>query len=279
VEEAKGGMWVSIAIIIVGTEICALALILVRRWRQERPNRYHKTPIAGDVFGVIGTGFAVILAFVIFTAFESYQKARDDIGIESVATRQLYSLATFFPAQSRNVLHGGLICYSRAVVNDEWPLMADGTQSAVVDGWVDKLDADMVALPVQTNKEIETFNTWFARSAERQEGRRGRLAEAAPYVPPFVWAMLVLLFVVVVGYQILFVRPATPLIPQVLGVSAVAATMLAGIVVVYVLDAPFADRGAQLSPFRMQSALTSMESAYQSDRATLPCDANGNPTQ
>ena len=30
-------MWVSIAIIVVGTEICALALILIRRWRQERP--------------------------------------------------------------------------------------------------------------------------------------------------------------------------------------------------------------------------------------------------
>jgi hypothetical protein len=272
-------MWVSIAVIVVGTEICALALILVRRWRQERPNRYHKAPIAGDVFGVIGTGFAVILAFVIFTAFESYQKARDDTGIESVATRQMYSLALFFPQQSRTTLQGDLICYGRAVVGEEWPLMATGDSSPVVDAWVDRLDADLVAMPVQTNKEIETFNTWFARSAERQEGRRGRLAEAAPYVPPFVWAMLVLLLVVVVGYQILFVRPQTPLIPQVLGVSAVAATMLAGIIVVYVLDAPFADRGAQISPFRMQTAVSAMESSYTAGPGTIPCDARGNPTR
>ena len=136
----------------------------------------------------------------------------------------------------------------------------------------------MLRLPVATNKEIEVFNTWFARSAERQEGRRGRLAEAAPYVPPFVWAMLVLLFVVVVGYQILFASPRRPLIPQVLGVSAVAATMLAGIVVVYVLDAPFADRGAQLPPNRLQSTLTTMEADYKLNAAPLPCDALGNPT-
>ena len=64
-------MWVSIAIIIVGAEICALALILVRRYRQQRPNRYHKSPIAGDIFGVIGTGFAVILAFA--AAFALYR--------------------------------------------------------------------------------------------------------------------------------------------------------------------------------------------------------------
>ena len=270
-------MWVSIVIIIVGTEICALALILTRRWRQEHPKRYQKTPIAGDVFGVVGTGFAVILAFVIFTAFESYATAREDAGIESVATRQMSSLARFYPAEWRDTLEGGLICYSRAVVNDEWATMAVGKSSPLVDHWVDKLDDDMVALPVTTNKEIEVFNTWFARAAERQEGRRGRLAESAPYVPPFVWAMLVLLFVVVVGYQVLFASPKRPLIPQVLGVSAVAATMLAGIVVVYVLDAPFADRGAQLPPTRMQSTLTAMETEYQGTATAIPCDAYGNP--
>ena len=272
-------MWVSIAIIVVGTEICALALILIRRWRQERPNRYHKSPIAGDIFGVIGTGFAVILAFVIFTAFESYQNARDQAGVESVATRQMYSLTKFFQSPSRDALEGDLICYSRSVIHAEWPEMATGDSSPLVDQWVERLDSDMLRLPVATNKEIEVFNTWFARAAERQEGRRGRLAEAAPYVPPFVWAMLVLLFVVVVGYQILFASPRRPLIPQVLGVSAVAATMLAGIVVVYVLDAPFADRGAKLPPSRLQSTLTTMETDYKLNASPLPCDELGNPTR
>ena len=270
-------MWVSIVVIIVGTEICALALILTRRWRQEHPKRYQKTPIAGDVFGVVGTGFAVILAFVIFTAFESYADRaggrRDRVRGHPADVLPRAVL----PAESRDTLEGGLICYSRAVVNDEWATMAVGRSSTLVDHWVDKLDDDMVALPVTTNKEIEVFNTWFSRAAERQEGRRGRLAESAPYVPPFVWAMLVLLFVVVVGYQILFASPKRPLIPQVLGVSAVAATMLAGIVVVYVLDAPFADRGAQLPPNRMQATLTAMETEYQGNATPIPCDELGNP--
>ena len=113
-------MWVSIAIIIVGTEICALALILIASLAAGTSQAIPEDPIAGDIFGVIGTGFAVILAFVIFTAFESYATAREDAGIESVATRQMYSLARFFPAESRDTLEGGLICYSRAVVNDEW---------------------------------------------------------------------------------------------------------------------------------------------------------------
>jgi hypothetical protein len=149
----------------------------------------------------------------------------------------------------------------------------------VVDAWVDRLDRDMVATPIATNKEIEIFNTWYAREPERQEGRRGRVAEATPYVPPFVWATVGLLFVVVVGYEILFARPKSPLIPQVLGISAVAATMLAGMVIVYVLDAPFADRGAQLAPVRMQATVATMESSYHAEPATIPCNADGQPTR
>jgi hypothetical protein len=228
---------------------------------------------------VIGTGFAVILAFVVFGTFESYQRARDDTGIESVATRQMYYLAEFFQPAYRDQLQGDLICYGRSVVHIEWPLMAIGQSSPVVDAWVDRLDRDMVATPIATNKEIEIFNTWYAREPERQEGRRGRVAEATPYVPPFVWATVGLLFVVVVGYEILFARPKSPLIPQVLGISAVAATMLAGIVIVYVLDAPFADRGAQLAPVRMQATVATMESSYHAEPATIPCNADGQPTR
>jgi len=269
----------SIGLLVTGVALSLVALTLTRRARRSHHFYYHKAPIAGDILGVIGTGFTVLLAFVILIAFESYERARDESGVESVATRQMESLTAFFPQQSRIRLQDDLVCYARAVVNDEWRTMAVGQSSPVVDHWVDQLDDDMVALPVTTNKEIEVFNTWFSRAAERQEGRRGRLAESAPYVPPFVWAMLVLLFVVVVGYQVLFASPKRPLIPQVLGVSAVAATMLAGIVVVYVLDAPFADRGAQLPPTRMQSTLTAMETEYQGNPTPIPCDATGNPTR
>ena len=64
-------MLVSIGLIVLGTAVCVAASMLTRRARRQRRIRYDKSPMAGDVFGVIGTGFTVILAFVIFTAFES----------------------------------------------------------------------------------------------------------------------------------------------------------------------------------------------------------------
>ena len=55
--------------------------------------------------------------------------------------------------------------------------------------------------------------------------------------------------------------------------------MLAGIIIVYALDAPFADRGAQLFPVRMQATVATMESSYQAPTGTIPCNAEGQPTR
>lgn len=270
-------MLVSVGLIVLGTGLCVAALVTTRRARRRRSIRYDKAPLAGDIFGVIGTGFTVILAFVIFTAFDSYSRARDAAGVESVATRQMESLTEFFPQQSRVHLQGDLVCYARAVVHDEWPLMAVGQSSPTVDHWVTEIDTSMVAVPVESRKQIEVFNMWFQSSDERQEGRRGRLAEAVPLIPGFVWGMLVLLLVVVISYQIVFVRASRPLLPQAFGVAATAGTLVTGLVLVYVLDMPFADRGAAIPPNRMQATSIILESQYHGTQQNLPCDAQGDP--
>jgi hypothetical protein len=268
---------VSVGLLILGTALSVGALVLMRRGRADRRIRYHRAPIAGDIFGVIGTGFTVVLAFVIFTAFESYQRARDDSGVESVATRQMESLTLFFPQQNRVLLQGDLVCYARAVVGQEWPLMESAQSSPVVDHWVTEIDTNIVQVPVQTPKEIEVFNIWFQQSADRQEGRRGRLAESASTIPPFVWVMLLTLLVIVIAYQVLLTRADRPLVPQAVGVGAVAAVLVAGMVIVYTLDMPFADRGVGIAPTRMQATLSVLEGQYQGSPQTLPCDAAGNP--
>ena len=103
---------------------------------------------------------------------------------DTVVHRQMESLTMFFPPQSRVLLQGDLVCYARAVVRDEWPLLASGQSSTVVDHWVTQIDTNMVAVPIQTPKEVEVFNVWFQQSAERQEGRRGRVAESVSLIPP-----------------------------------------------------------------------------------------------
>ena len=79
----------------------------------------------GGVFGVVGTAFAVLLAFVIFLAFESYTNAKEEARREADAVQEHYATTSFLSPPARNELQGQLICYSRAVRFIEWPAMAE----------------------------------------------------------------------------------------------------------------------------------------------------------
>ena len=48
---------------------------------------------AGEIFSTVGTGLAVLIAFLIVAAFGHYQTARDAVGKEAVAVQQQYVMA------------------------------------------------------------------------------------------------------------------------------------------------------------------------------------------
>jgi hypothetical protein len=79
---------------------------------------------------------------------------------------------------------------------------------------------------------------WFNLSQERQESRRGRLAVASPFIPGFVWLVLVLLLLPVLAFQSLFADPLASTRGQIAAMGAMTATLMPGIVLVWVLDRP-----------------------------------------
>lgn len=135
----------------------------------------------------------------------------------------------------------------------------------------------MQVTPISDQKAGAALQNWFTQSQARQEGRRGRIAEAAPLVPPFVWGVLIGLLIAVVAAQVLFADPAARLLPQAATVVGVATSLVAGLTLVWVLDRPFNDRGAAISPIRMTSTVQTMEQSY-GPGMRLPCDSGGQPT-
>jgi len=113
-------------------------------------------------------------------------------------------------------------------------------------------------------------------SQDRQEGRRTRLAEAQPFVPGFVWFVLIMIVVLVVAFQCLFADPSATAFGQAIAMSSMTATLFAALVLIWVLDRPFNDRGAQIQPTRMQASLTVMQQSA-SLPSVLPCDEEGTP--
>ena len=79
------------------------------------------------MFGAIATGFSVLLGFIVFLAFTSYDQTRSGAEMEATMVVQQVQTPQLFPPSASTSLTGELICYGRYVVNDEWPRMRAGT--------------------------------------------------------------------------------------------------------------------------------------------------------
>ena len=267
-------MVVSLLIIVGGTALAVLAMLVIRRLAPSR-GLLGDMESADGIFSAAGAGIAVILAFVIFTVFSSYENGREATGKEAVAAQQMFQTAGFFPDKDQE-LKGQVICYSRSVIHEEWPAMQHGRESAVTQGWIDDLITTIQHAQVTGNRQGAALEHWLQLSEDRQDARRTRIAEAQPFVPPFVWVILILMVVVVVGFQCLFADPSATAFGQSVAMASMAATLFAALSLVYVLDRPFNNRGAEITPSRMAASLAVM-SGQAGFPAQLPCDASGIP--
>ena len=127
--------WLAPIIVLAVVVVAVAAKLLVRR-RAPEGGWFTDLPRSAGSLSVIGTMFAVMLAFVILFSLQSYQHAKEGASVEAVAVTELSNVASVFPPPTSDHLRGGLVCYSRAVIHDEWPAMRDGHSRALVESWV-----------------------------------------------------------------------------------------------------------------------------------------------
>jgi Protein of unknown function (DUF4239) len=268
--------------VIFGATVAAVGLmLLIRRWSPPG-GFFANSPRSAGVFGVVGTGFAVLLAFVIFLAFNSYDLARAQASREAVAVRQQYRIAKFFSSPEGLDLRGEIICYGRAVVHDEWRTMRDGQASVLVDGRANRIEQMIENMPIDSERERIVYGSWFDQSAERREGRRGRLAVAAPFIPPIIWLALLLDGLLIIIYMCFYADRAEGKITQAMMMAAVTAMIVSGLLVVRFLDSPYDNAIGSIKPTEMTRTLAEIEPNLEGipggdESFHIYCDKDGQP--
>src|SRR3954469_24327402 len=116
------------------TAVAVAAMLLVRRGAPEG-SRFADGDRAAGVFGVLATGFAVLIGFVVFLSFESYDTSRSGAESEAQIIGQQFETAQFMPPAARKALSRELVCYARDVVHEEWPAMASGRAEDTINPW------------------------------------------------------------------------------------------------------------------------------------------------
>ena len=268
-------LWFAAAVVLVAV-LAAVTLMWLARRRAPEGGFFTDLDRAAGVFGVLGTAFAVLLAFVIFVAFQSYTNAKDKAGQEANSVLELYHTAQLLPSPAREALGGQMVCYARSVIYDEWPQMKDERQSARVQGWLDNVDDTVENDRAVEGREATAFGHWLEQSAERREGRRGRLAEAKAFVPGPLWFALVVGALVVVAFMAFFADPREPFFVQAMMIGTITAVVVTGLLVIRFLDRPYEDRTGSIQPEAMSQTVESIDHmALRFGRPAAPCDRRG----
>lgn len=264
-------LWLIPVIVLAVVASAVTAKLLVRRRAPEGGWFTDLTRSAGSLT-LIGTMFAVMLAFVILFALQSFQRAREGASIEAIATTELNSVAALLPAPVNDRLRGDLVCYARAVVADEWPAMRDGQSSDLTESWVDRLHRDFAtAMPADARQQA-AFAQWFDQEAQRRDGRRERLAEAAPTLPAPLWFALGIGATLTLTYMVVQADPRENKFIQALPIACVSALITAGLLLVFFLDRPYTGEHGSVAPAEMTRTMARIDVGVQP-----PCDDIGTP--
>ena len=114
-------------LVVAGAAALTIAAMLLVRRRAPEGSYFSDGDRASGVFGVLATGFSVLLGFIIFLAFTSYDQSRTGAETEALVLVQQVETAQFFPPEVASELTGQLVCYGRSVVTTEWEQMEAGT--------------------------------------------------------------------------------------------------------------------------------------------------------
>ena len=242
------------SIVVACSAIGVGLMYAVRRWAP-RDHLLGQIEHGSGIFAVIGTTFAVVLAFVVLEAFDNFNEARTGNEEEASAVVQLSRNADFFPQRDRRLLEGALLCYARAVADDEWPLLADGgNRSPLVDRWLGQISAGLQTLDPQTPQESSAFLQLLVEQDARLDARRVRLSQAVRAVPAPVWLILGLCGGLTIAFLLLFADRRESFPVQGAVMAAISAMVVGTLLLVYFLDHPYSGEAGSLEPHDMELA-------------------------
>lgn len=268
---------VALAIVLVCVAVGVGSILLVRRHAPDG-SYFHDGDRASGVFGVLATGFAVLLGLVVVLAFTSFDQSRAGAETEALLVSQQYETAQFLPTAEGDELGGELVCYARSVVHQEWPAMDDGTQGDAINPWAVQLFKTFRKIDPQTPSQQAAYSKWLDQTSDRESARNDRMHGAVGVIPTALWLVLLFSAVVIFGYMLLFADSNEPWFVQAALIGSVTAVMVASLLLINVLDNPFTSSGGGLKPVAMERTLRvlAQEEAVSPD-GPLPCDAKGLP--
>ena len=188
-------------LIVTAATVLAVVVMLAVRRRAPEGGYYADSDRAAGIFGVLATGFSVLLGFLIFLGFESYDASRVGAETEALTVAQQIQTAQLLPDEVGGQLTGELVCYACEVIHGEWARMEDGMLDDAINPWgaamfgTLRLTSNFGSAP-----EEAAYGKWLDQTSAREEARQHRIHGAQGLMPSPLWIALFFISVVVLIY-------------------------------------------------------------------------------
>ena len=269
-------VFLALVVVTASAAVAIGAILLVRRNAPDG-SYFHDGDRAAGVFGVLATGFAVLLGLVVVLAFTSYDDSRAGAETEALTLAQQYEVANLLPPAAGRRLGSELVCYGRSVVHQEWPRMQDGTQTDAANPWGVELFRTLRTIEPRTAAQQAAYAKWLDQRLDREAARGARIHGALGVIPGPLWLVLFAIAAMIVGFMLLFADSGEPAFVQATLIGTVVAVMVATLLVIGFLNHPYRPGLGSLKPTAMQRTLRILdqERGIIGDRTPPPCDEQG----
>lgn len=263
-------------VVLVGATTVSVATMLFVRRGAPEGSYFKDGDRASGVFGVLATGFSVLLGFIIFLAFTSYDDSRTGAEQEALVVGQQVETAQFLPHPASQELTGQLVCYARYVVYKAWPQMEANTLGDAMNPWAVSLFRTLRTVQPQSNSEQAAYSKWLDQTSDREAARSDRIHGAVGVIPTPLWIVLFFISGVIFLYMLFFADSGEGPFTQAMLMGSVTSVIVLMLLLLHFLDTPFHTGVGGLKPVAMQRTLRIMDQELKIvGPVPIPCDAHG----
>jgi hypothetical protein len=195
--------------------------------------------------------YGIAVGFAILIVWGELNEAEASTYDEATDVEALYGLAEQLPESDRNRIQDSSRTYSQLVVDEEWPLMAEGKTSSRAQSIVDELRTSILEFEPQTNAESAIDTQMLTDVHDLYKNRATRLLETKAGVPLFVWVVLLIMGILTIVFTYFFDLESGV---HIFRIAALTVAVALSLYTVHVVEYPFSG-DVQVGPEAFEQVL------------------------
>lgn len=242
--------------VVVASVTLAIGALWVIQWLWEPGRRRSHNDVIGPSVGVIGTTYAVIVAFMLSGVWSNFQAALRNSEFEANSLVSLGRLCRSFPSPEREEIATLTREYAKDMIVREWPAMARKQLSPHGHEIMMQLWTLVPTTRTTTPQQAAALQQALSELSDMSQHRRIRVLESRTELPNILWVVLLFGAGITIGASCLFGVEDFKI--HAFQVGALSLTIAILLVAIADIDHPF-DGIVHVSPTSFQYALDTLE--------------------